>query len=154
MFRKDLKFEPNRVNRSAADVKNILKMIDCSNIDDLIEYYMNNDAITFFNDAEMRRSMFYDLGTGHERIDKISVAFFLSLEEIVKIRELKIEAEPDLRTFIETHIPFADDGFGNDIWIELSSGAIKKVYYDNDPPFQLMVAPSFVAFCKALKNSE
>lgn len=30
--------------------------------------------------------------------------------------------------------PFGDDGFGNDIWINLSSGSIKK-YITIMPPF-------------------
>ena len=64
-----------------------------------------------------------------------------------------VKAEPTLREFFDEHIPFADDGFGNDFWIELSSGVIKKVYYDDDPLFQLMVAPSFISFCKSLRSS-
>ena len=153
MFDENLSFRSTKVSRPIEEVKKILKDVDYSNIGDLIEYYTSNDGTTFFYDAEMHRSVFYSLGAGNEGIDRISVAFFLSLEEIVKIRELKIEAEPTLREFFDEHIPFADDGFGNDFWIELSSGVIKKVYYDDDPPFQLMVAPSFISFCKSLRNS-
>ena len=152
MFDENLSFRSTKVSRPIEEVKKILKDIDYSNIGDLIEYYTSNNGTTFFYDAEMHRSVFYSLGAGNESIDRISVAFFLSLEEIVKIRDLKIEVEPTLREFFDEHIPFADDGFGNDFWIELSSGVIKKVYYDDDPPFQLMVAPSFISFCKSLRN--
>ena len=33
-------------------------------------------------------------------------------------------------SLVKTHIPFADDGCGNDIWIEVSTGVIKVFYHE------------------------
>lgn len=85
--------------------------------------------------------------------DKIEIGFFLKLDDIVKVRNLQLQDDAQLDSFVQTHIPFADDGCDNDIWIEVSTGVIKALYHEYSLEEGLiMVAPSFDVFCSSLEN--
>ena len=66
---------------------------------------------------------------------------------------LQLQDDAQLDSFVQTHIPFADDGCGNDIWIEVSTGIIKAFYHEYSLEEGLIVvAPSFDVFCSSLEN--
>jgi hypothetical protein len=58
-----------------------------------------------------------------------------------------------LTSFLSTHIPFADDGCGNDVWLDNKTGLIKVLYHEYELDEGLItVAPNFNDFCESLEN--
>jgi len=53
--------------------------------------------------------------------------------------------------FVETHLPFAGDAGDRDYWIDLRTGTIKSVRWDEENgalvPRLIAVAPDFRSFC-------
>ena len=120
-------------------------------INSFIQFYLTFDGVLFPKQAMMFRHTFYSIKKGDW--DKIEIGFFLKLDDIVKVRNLQLQDDAQLDYFVQTHIPFADDGCGNDIWIEVSTGVIKAFYHEYSLEEGLIVvAPSFDVFCSSLEN--
>ena len=99
----------------------------------------------------MFRNKFYSVAKGDW--DKIEIGFFFKIEDIITNRKLLLEEDNELKYFVKTHIPFADDGCGNDIWIEISTGVIKAFYHEYSIEEGLIgIAPNFEEFCSSLEN--
>ena len=85
--------------------------------------------------------------------DKIEIGFFLKFDDIITSRKIQLENDTELEAFIKTHIPFADDGCDNDIWIEISTGVIKAFYHEYSLEEGLIeIAPNSDDFCSSLEN--
>lgn len=98
----------------------------------------------------MFRHKFYSVAK--DDWDKIEIGFFLKLDDIIENRKLQLQDDSELDCFIKT-IPFADDGCGKDIWIEISTGVIKAFYHEYSIEEGLIeIAPNFDAFCSSLEN--
>lgn len=120
-------------------------------IEDVIRMYLTYDGICFPRQAMMFRDKYYDVPKGEW--NKIEVSFFLKFNDIIIQREIQRQNNPELELFILTHIPFADDGCGNDIWIEIPTGLIKVFYHEYELDEGLLViAPNFKDFCSSLEN--
>ncbi len=125
--------------------------VDGNKINSFIQFYLTFDGVLFPKQAMMFRHAFYPIKKGDW--DKIEIGFFLKLDDVVKVRALQLQDDAQLDSFVQTHIPFADDGCGNDIWIEVSTGVIKAFYHEYSLEEGLiMVAPSFDDFCSSLEN--
>jgi hypothetical protein len=146
----ELLYKGRESNLSIEQIKELFND-DFSGIDDFIKLYLTYDGIFFPKQAMMFRSKFYDVQKGDW--DKIEVGFFLKFNDIIELRDIQKQDNPELNSFTLSHIPFADDGFGNDIWIETSTGLIKVLYHEYELDEGLIiVAPNFNDFCSSLEN--
>ncbi|WP_225969207.1 SMI1/KNR4 family protein [Treponema pedis] len=145
-----LLYEGRESQLSEEEIRQLLG-INCDKINNFIQLYLIYDGIFFPKQAMMFRHTFYTITKGDW--DKIEIGFFLKFDDIIKTRKLQIENNTGLDYFTQTHIPFADDGFGNDIWIEISTGVIKVFYHEYSIEEGLItVAPNFDDFCSSLEN--
>lgn len=135
---------------SRTQIKNVLK--GCStNTDSFVHLYQIYDGIKFPRGAMIFRNKFYTIRKG--TWDKIEVEYFLTLDNVIEIKEIRKEKNPDIFELNQSHIPFADDGFGNIIWMEMSTGIIKVFYHEYELEEGLInIAPSFDEFCSSLEN--
>ena len=125
--------------------------ITCDKLNSFIQLYKTYDGIFFPKQAKMFRHKFYSVAK--DDWDKIEIGFFLKLDDIIENRKLQLQDDSELDCFIKTHIPFADDGCDEDIWIEISTGVIKAFYHEYSIEEGLIeIAPNFDAFCSSLEN--
>ena len=147
-----LLYDARKSNLSAEEIWKLFND-NPHNINDFINLYLVYDGVFFPKQAMMFRSKFYDIPRGEP--DKVEVGFFLNFSDIITLIKLMKQNNPELTPFILAHIPFADDGCGNDIWIEISTGIIKVFYHEYGLDEGLiMAAPSFNDFCSSLENWE
>ena len=145
-----LVYEGRKSLLSELEIRQLLEITD-DKINSFIQFYQTYDGVFFPKQAMMFRHLFYSVEKADW--DKIEIGFFLKLDDIVKVRNLQLQDDAQLDYFVQTHIPFADDGCGNDIWIEVSTGIIKALYHEYSLEEGLiMVAPSFDVFCSSLEN--
>jgi hypothetical protein len=149
---KELLYEGKKSNLSIEQIKEVTNVdVDFVRVDSFSNLYRIYDGIKFLRGAMMFRSKFYDVQK--EEWDKIEVDFFLTFKNIFELMEMKEESNPELFSLAKTHIPFADDGCGNTIWIELSTGKIKVFYHEYELDKGLItIAPNFEDFCASLEN--
>lgn len=125
--------------------------IDCDEMRSFIQLYLTYDGVFFPMQAMMFRHTFYPIEKGDW--DKIEIGFFLKFEDIIKYRTPQLQNDSEMDSLVKTHIPFADDGCGNDIWIEVSTGVIKVFYHEYPMEEGLIeIAPNFEEFCSSLEN--
>lgn len=125
--------------------------VNCDKIDHFLQLYLIYDGVFFPKPAMMFRHAFYPIAKGDW--DKIEIGFFLKYDDIVAYRNPELQNDAEMEYLVKTHIPFADDGCGNVIWIEISTGVIKAFYQDYSIEEGLIeIAPSFEAFCTSLEN--
>ncbi len=135
---------------SEVEIRRLLG-VNCDKINSFIQLYLTYDGIFFPMQAMMFRHAFYPIAKGDW--DKIEIGFFLKFDDIIKNRMPQLQNDPEINDLIKTHIPFADDGCGNDIWIEISTGVIKVFYHEYSIEEGLIeIAPSFEDFCSSLEN--
>lgn len=147
---KDLLYEGRKSELSEEQIKGLFKE-EFPGIEDFINLYLTYDGIRFSRQAMMFRNRFYNVSKGDW--DEIDVGFFMKFNHIVELIEIKKRNFPELQTFTSTHVPFADDGCGNSIWIETPSGHIKQLQHEYELDEGLIIiAPGFKDFCAALEN--
>ena len=145
-----LLYEGRQSQLSEVEIRQLLG-IGCDKINSFIQLYLTYDGVFFPKQAMMFRHTFYPIAK--DDWDKIEIGFFLKFDDIVKDRKFQLQNNADLDYFVKTHIPFADDGCGNDIWIEISTGVIKAFYHEYSIEEGLIkIAPSFDDFCSSVEN--
>jgi hypothetical protein len=150
LFNSELSYAGRESNISEEQVRELFGSA-YSNFESFIKLYLTYDGVSFTKQAMMFRNKFYEVPKGEW--DKIDIGFFLRFDHIIEIRDIKKKNFPELELFVLTHIPFADDGCGNSVWIEISTGHIKVLYHEYE--FEeglIIVAPSFDDFCSSLEN--
>ena len=91
---------------------------------------------------KIRTEGFYSIHTNSE--EKV-----LGLRSMLKMRALfsrKSDPYPQLKAFVDTHIPIAFDRCGNDFWIDLVTGQIDYMLLDSMQEGPINVASSFQDF--------
>ncbi|MDR2145176.1 MAG: SMI1/KNR4 family protein [Tannerella sp.] len=147
---KELLYEGIKSNLSLKHIKGVIN-VDFVGVDSFINLYQIYDGVKFLRGAMMFRNKFYDVLKGEW--DKIEVEFFLTFKNIRELMEMTKENNPDIYLLAQTHVPFADDGCGNTIWIEMSTGKIKVYYHEYELDKGLLtIAPNFNSFCSSLEN--
>lgn len=147
---KELLYEGKKSNLSIDQIKEVIN-VDFVGASSIISLYQTYDGITFLRFAMMFRSKFYDVPKGEA--DKIEINFFLTFKNILEILSVKEEDNLELFLMGQSHIPFADDGCGNTIWIEKSTGKINILYHEYGLDLSLRaIAPNFSEFCNSLEN--
>ena len=145
-----LVYEGRKSQLSALDIRQLLE-ITGDKINSFIQFYQTYDGIFFPKQAMMLRHTFYPVTK--DDWDKIEIGFFLKFDDIITSRKIQLENDTELEAFIKTHIPFADDGCDNDIWIEISTGVIKAFYHEYSLEEGLIeIAPNSDDFCSSLEN--
>ena len=133
-----LVYEGRKSLLSESEIRQLLE-ITGDKINSFIQFYQTYDGVFFPKQAMMFRHLFYSVEKADW--DKIEIGFFLKIED------------KELECFVKTHIPFADDGCGNDVWIEISTGIIKAFYHEYSIEEGLIeIAPNFNDFCSSLEN--
>lgn len=124
---------------------------DFVGLKDFVELYSIYDGVDFMREAKMFRSKFYDITKGE--LDLIGISFFLKLKDILSEKEYNRDVGAEYKSFVNTHIPFADDGSGNTIWLDTNTGIVKRL--DHEEEFEdaiIIIAPNFKDFCLSLED--
>ncbi|MHC5354137.1 SMI1/KNR4 family protein [Myroides sp. LJL115] len=150
---KELLFIGKDSSLSDPDILDVIKGCSATGVDSFMDVYRIYDGIQFPRGAMIFRSKFFPIEKGSW--DKIEVEFFLTLANMIEIQCIKESENPEIFALSQTHIPFADDGCGNTIWMDLKTGVVKVFYHEYDLMEGLLpVAPSFEDFCSYLQNWE
>lgn len=160
-----LVYEGRKSLLSELEIRQLLE-ITGDKINSFIQFYQTYDGVFFPKQAMMFRNKFYSVAKADW--DRIEIGFFLKIENIITIRKILLEEDnelecfvkthmeeedKELECFVKTHIPFADDGCGNGVWIEISTGIIKAFYHEYSIEEGLIeIAPNFNDFCSSLEN--
>ncbi|GJQ03901.1 SMI1/KNR4 family protein [Capnocytophaga canimorsus] len=137
-------------NLSKQEITNLFQT-DFEGSKDFLELYSVFDGVDFMREAKMFRSKFYEIPKGE--LDLINVSFFLKMKDIIIEKEYVRYESEEYQFFINTHIPFADDGSGNTIWLDTNTGLVKR--FDHEEDFEeaiIIVAPNFKEFCLSLED--
>lgn len=153
IFNKDkLLYKGFESNLSKREITNLFHT-DFLGSDDFIKLYSVFDGVDFMREAKMFRSAFYKVQKGE--LDQIGISFFLKLKDIISEKEYKRDFSKEHQSFMDIHIPFADDGCGNTIWIDTQTGLIKQLEHEEEfKDAVTIVAPSFSEFCLSLEDND
>ncbi len=147
---KKLSFEVDTNKVTKSQIENIIP-INLKNKEDFIEFYLKYNGIYFSKGAFIRRSKFYEIKQND--YDELEIEYFYGIEKNLKeIWEATKENSIEAKEFAEKHMPFAGDAAGNDFWVEISSGIIKYISWEDDFPEAITIAaPNFREFCLAIE---
>jgi len=125
---------------------------------EFVDFFSSINGAYINKGAIFRRDRFFEVKWGdYDRMEiegLYSVPTFdgqkiRGLRSMVQYRQKRASYHDSARVFAELHIPFAADAGDNDYWIEISSGNIKYVAWEEncyeftDVP---IVCPSFYEF--------
>ena len=139
--------------------KEIDEIDDFPGKEDFIEFYTIHNGIDFIEGAWFVPESCYNssiLGTSY-----ITLALFLRIPmdekrvlNIYTMRYLIEEKYESFEDFVLFHIPFAVDGKYDPFWIDIQTGEIKYIDFEEntDPDDVITVASSFKEFCKQIKG--
>ena len=103
---------------------------DFIGLNDFVALYTIYDGVDFIREAKMYRSQFYTISKGE--LDLIDVSFFLKWKDIISEKQCDSDVSTAYKSFMNTHIPFADDGCGNTIWLDTDTGLIKRLDHEEE----------------------
>jgi len=113
-----------------------------------IEFYLDFNGIVFSDFAFFYCDSFYKVS--EDEYNLLIFECFLHIsdsENSLNSMWDSLKENKKIKSFANTHIPFAIDSSGNYLWIEQHSGIIK--YVNMETPVDItFVAPSFLEFCK------
>ncbi|MEK4425951.1 SMI1/KNR4 family protein [Solibacillus sp. FSL K6-1523] len=130
---------------------------------DFIEFYLAKNGGVFTKGAYIYPDNFYEISNKDYLSIEISSFFHIPLIEgeddssstmsIEKAIDRRIDYSDDFENFVLFHIPFADNHADNDFWIDIQTGEIKYMDYEEsyNPEDAIIVAPSFLEFCKHIQ---
>ncbi len=130
---------------------------------EFVNFYLANNGGCFTEGAYIYRDNFYEVGKGDYNAIEVSSFFHIPLiednedsEYTVSISDASQRREDysdEFDEFVSFHIPFAENFGDNDFWIDIQTGEIKYIDYEDgyNPDNAIIVAPSFVAFCRHLQ---
>jgi len=130
--------------------------------DGFVDFYSTYNGLAFPGTAWFRRERFHQVASSdYNRISLLDIYFIPrtpgekdeNLQSMPRAREIVARSRPELRAFVDSHLPFAADGSGNDYWIELATGRVMwRVLEGFEGPSQLVeVAPAFLDFVANLE---
>lgn len=123
---------------------------------EFLRFYVRHNGGCFEGrGAIFYRDKFYPVARGDYNSMEIESFFFVplhpgerfsGLRSLVRVREQRAQYYSELKSFIETHFPFAGDAGDNDYWIEIPSGRVKYIRWESFPEGAVDIAPSFYDF--------
>jgi len=118
--------------------------------EDFIRFYLRYDGVFFNEGAVISTEPFQK--DDEEEYYELEIEFIYSMKHLTEMWRAIKERSPEAEKFVEKHIPFARDAAGNDFFIEIPTGEIKKISWEYDIEEGLIwVAPNFKEFCSAIK---
>lgn len=131
-FFKEIEFEVDGAEINDEQIKYSIPY-DFNGKNDFIDFYKIYNGIDFPDGAFIKRSKFYVVSD--DEYDELEVECFYEMpNSLVEIWEATKEHSLHAKLFAEQHIPFARDAAGNDFWIEIDTGMIKYVSWEDDFP--------------------
>lgn len=130
--------------------------------EDFIKFYLTHNGGVFTDGAYFYPDEFYEVPKEYRFIE-IASFFHIPLldDEDEKFHTMSMEKERDLRVissdeftdFVLFHIPIADNYASNSFWIDIQTGEIKYMDFEENwhPDDAIVVAPSFFDFCKRIE---
>ncbi len=130
---------------------------------EFVDFYLKTNGGCFTNGAYIYRDNFYKFEKGDYNAIEVSSFFHIpliddnedseyttSISDASERRGDYSEAFDELVLF---HIPFAENFGDNDFWIDIQTGEIKYIDYEesDNPDDTIIIALSFVEFCKYLQ---
>ena len=129
--------------------------------DDFVEFYVKRNGGMFKGEAYFYRDTFHRVPRG--KVNSMPISCFfpipLSMKDAdnppVTIASMKAASLKgygrfrEMKEFLKTHIPIADDGGGDSYWIEVPTGRIcyiKMEYVGAGPINIIEIAPTFAEF--------
>ncbi|WP_113618219.1 SMI1/KNR4 family protein [Chitinophaga flava] len=129
---------------------------------DFLKFYLARNGGYFRKGCRIYRDHFYDVSKdGYTSVEVESFHFiprypgddspFLLAMNMVWERKAKYSSA--LKDFCKSHVPFAGDGSDNDYWLDLQTGLIKSIRWEESdhPDDAILIAPSFYEFCTHLQ---
>ena len=128
--------------------------------EDFIEFYTIHNGLDFIHGARFFPESCYDISMYWNQY--IGVTLFLPMRvndegkglNIDTMRYMIEEKYDSFEDFVLFHIPFAVDVTDNPFWIDIQTGEIKYIDFEEstDPDDVITVAPSFKEFCKRIRG--
>ncbi|KZE80958.1 hypothetical protein AV926_09290 [Myroides marinus] len=152
IFLKDYSLEFNVIGEKITidDIINVV-VEDFKGKEDFIQFYLATNGVFFSGEPVVSTEKF----TNDDEYYEIDLECFYKLENIVKMRNAIKNRSVEASKFVETHIPFATNAAGNDFFIEIPTGEIKYISWEDEIEEGLIwIAPSFKDFCSAIISRE
>lgn len=115
-----------------------------------IQFYLTYNGCLFPNSAFFYRDSFYKVS--EDDYNLLSIESFFSINDssnsLISIWNATKE-NMRIRIFANDNFPFAVNASGNLFWIELLSGKVKYICMETSE--EILVAPSFIDFCKGIQ---
>ncbi|KOP78433.1 hypothetical protein AMS59_11270 [Lysinibacillus sp. FJAT-14745] len=157
----DILFENSWKGISASQINEIVSD-EFPGKKDFIAFYLAKNGGVFTKGAYIYPDHFYDLSNDYFSIEVGSFFHIPLIEDdddsdytmsIERAKDRRIDYSEDFENFTLFHIPFADNHADNDFWIDIQTGEIKYMDYEEsyDPDDAIVVAPSFLGFCKCIQ---
>jgi hypothetical protein len=130
---------------------------------EFIAFYLANNGGVFTKGAYIYPEDFYEISNKDYLSIEIGSFFHIPLIEdkedsyytmsMERAKDRRADYSEDFENFTLFHIPFADNHADNDFWIDIQTGEIKYMDYEEsyDPDDAIVVAPSFLEFCKHIQ---
>lgn len=150
-FNEELKFTANGNQLSQQEIEKYISF-DFKGKSDFIKFYSTYNGISFSNSTFFYRDFFFTID--EDDYNLLSIEAFLPIIGSNSIENLWDAAKENRRlyNFAQTHVPFAIDASGNFFWIEFISGQVKYLLMES-PNEEMLVAPSFLEFCKNIQGA-
>lgn len=130
---------------------------------EFMDFYLTTNGGCLTKGAYIYRDNFYETKKNDYNVIEVSSFFHIPLIEDDEDSEytLSIPEAAERREgysnkfdkFVLFHIPFADNFGDNDFWIDVQTGEVKYIDYEecDNPDDAILIAPSFIEFCEHLQ---
>ncbi|MEA0554827.1 SMI1/KNR4 family protein [Lysinibacillus irui] len=161
-FNNDILFENSWKSISLSQINEIVPD-EFPGKKDFIKFYLTTNGGVFSKGAYIYPDNFYEASNKDYYSIEIGSFFHIPLIEdeedsdyttsIERAKDRRIDYSEEFEDFVLFHIPFADNHADNDFWIDIQTGEIKYMDYEvsYDPENAIIVAPSFLDFCKHIQ---
>lgn len=161
-FNNEIVFENHWKNVTLSQINEVIPH-DFFGKKEFIEFYLCTNGGCFTNEAYIYRDSFYQVSKNDCNLIEIASFLHIPLFEkdenphwtssIIEVMERRDLLSENFEEFTLFHIPFADNYGDNDFWIDIQTGEIKYIDYEEsyDPNDAIIVAPSFPEFCKNIQ---
>ncbi len=107
-----------------------------------IQFYVTYDGVYFPDGASIKTKV------ADNEYNELEIEFIYNIEHLSKMWSVLKNRSNETKKFVETHIPFARDAAGNEFFINLNTGAIKYIFWEDGLNDNIIdVASNFEEFC-------
>lgn len=118
--------------------------------DVFVQFYAAYNGVYFPNGALIKS---YHFDNVNDEYEELEVEFIYNIEHLTKMWDVLKNRSMDTKNFVETHIPFARDASGNEFFIEINTGEIKYIAWEEGLNEGIInVVSDFEKFCLAIES--